>query len=105
MEQQLNIDQIPKQFCDKIMVGSSNQVFILMPIVGTNATAFVITPEHAKDLLKKLSEQVLNFEKNVRTIAEVDAGIPSPIQMSDLPPNSDDSSANCNLKCNELNDL
>jgi hypothetical protein len=80
----LDINQVPKQFSEQMVVGSNNQFFVLIPIAGTNATAYAITPEHAKVLAKTLTEHVENFEKNVRKIDI--GGMPSPIQRSDLPP-------------------
>ncbi len=83
----INIDQIPKQFCEKMVIGSNNQFFVLIPIVGATATAFAITPEHAKSLVKTLAEHVARFEQNIRPIPDMGGAIPSPIQTSDLPPN------------------
>ena len=85
---QIDLNQVPKQFCEKMVIGSNNQFFVVVPIVGTNATAFAITPEHAKNLAKVLTEHVVKFEKNVRAIPELHGAIPSPIQSSDLPPNN-----------------
>jgi hypothetical protein len=87
---QINIDQIPKQFSERTVVGSNNQFFVLMPVVGTNATAFALTPEHAKSLSKVLSERVEKFEKTVRTIPDPKGAVLSPIQTTDLPPNDGD---------------
>ncbi len=84
---QININQIPKQFSEKMLVGSNNQFFVIVPIVGSNATAYAITPEHAKSLVKMLQEHVAKFEMNVRDIPELNGAVPSPIQTSDLPPN------------------
>lgn len=83
---QININQIPKQFCEKMLVGSNNQFFVVVPVVGTNATAYAITPEHAKSLVKTLSEHVARFETNIRPIPDMGGAVPSPIQTSDLPP-------------------
>jgi hypothetical protein len=83
---QINIDQIPKQFCEKMLIGSNNQFFVVIPIVGANATAYAITPEHAKSLVKTLSEHVAKFETNIRPIPDMGGAVPSPIQTSDLPP-------------------
>ena len=83
---QINIDQIPKQFCEKMVVGSNNQFFVVIPVVGSTATAYAITPEHAKSLAKTLTEHVAKFEMNIRPIPDMGASVPSPIQTSDLPP-------------------
>lgn len=82
----INIEQVPKQFSENMIVGSNNQIFVLIPVVGINATAYAITPEHAKGLAKQLTAHIERFEKNVRKI-EIE-GVASPIQRSDLPPNT-----------------
>jgi hypothetical protein len=84
----VDIGQLPKQFCENIVVGSNDQMFMLITLVGVNAVAYAITPEHAKNLVKALSEQVERFEKNVRPIADLSKGLASPIQMSELGGNS-----------------
>jgi hypothetical protein len=84
--QNIDLNQIAKQFCERVIVGSSDQFFVLIPIVGTNATAYALTPEHAKNLVKVLSEHITKFEANVREIKDINAAIPSPIQTGDLPP-------------------
>ena len=84
---QVNPDQVPKKFCEKMLIGSNNQFFVVMPFVGTNATAYALTPEHAKSLVKTLSAHVAKFETNIRPIPDMGAAVPSPIQTSDLPPN------------------
>ena len=83
---QANLDQVPKQFCEKMLIGSNNQFFVVMPFVGSNATAYALTPEHAKSLLKTLSQHVAKFETNIRPIPDMGGSVPSPIQTSDLPP-------------------
>jgi hypothetical protein len=84
--QQINLDQVPKQFCEKMLIGSNNQFFVVMPFTGADAAAYAITPEHAKSLLKTLQEHVAKFEKNIRPIPDMGGAVPSPIQTSDLPP-------------------
>lgn len=85
---QINISEIPKQFCEKMLVGSNNQFFVVVPVVGTSATAYAITPEHAKSLARTLAEHVAKFEVNIRPIPDMGGAVPSPIQTSDLPPNN-----------------
>jgi len=87
---QININQIPKQFCEKMVIGSNNQFFVVIPVVGATATAYAITPEHAKSLAKTLTEHVAKFEMNIRPIPDMGNAVPSPIQTSDLPPHGDE---------------
>lgn len=87
----INIDQIAKQFCERAVVGSNNQFFILIPMVGGTATAYAITPEHAKVLAKTLQEHVDKFEKNFRQLPDSSTGQPSPMQKSDFSSNDGES--------------
>jgi hypothetical protein len=80
---EINIDQLPKQFSENIIVGSNDQTFIFVVLVGSNAVAYALSPEHAKNVSKVLSTHIERFEKNVRTIRE---GTPSPLQRSELGP-------------------
>lgn len=80
-QQEINLEQIPKQFAERAVIGSNNQFFVIVPIVGMNATAYALTPEHAKELSVSLANHVAKFEKDVRPILD---GVPSPIQKPDL---------------------
>lgn len=80
---------MPKQFAERSIIGSNNQYFVFIPLVGANGNAYALTPEHAKELLKNLSTHVANFEKNIRPIQE---GVPSPIQKQDVDSSGKDGS-------------
>lgn len=62
-------------------------------LVGGNATAYAITPEHAKNMVKILSEHVEKFEKDVRPIRDVSASVRSPLQPSELGSNGKEGSS------------
>ena len=83
---QIDLNQLGKQFCDNCVVGMNNEAFFLIPIAGQQATAYVLTPEHAKRLSQSLTHYVQLYEKNNRPItSNWTEHMPSPIQMTDLP--------------------
>ncbi|MBU6321652.1 MAG: hypothetical protein KGI78_00615 [Patescibacteria group bacterium] len=82
-EHPLDLNQIPKQLCENVLVGANGESFMLGMIVGNNLSPFALTPEHAKRLAKLLAEKVAIFEREYRPIDE-EQKIPSPMQISDL---------------------
>ena len=38
MEQKINLDQLSKQYCENIIVGSNDQIFMLITLVGIHLT-------------------------------------------------------------------
>ena len=88
--QPLDLNQVPKQLCENVLVGFNGESFLMGMAVGTNLTPYALTPEHAKRLAKLLTEKVATFESQYRKIDE-NPKIPSPMQISDLggaPPES-----------------
>ena len=88
--QSLDLNQVPKQLCENVLVGFNGESFLMGMAVGTNLTPYALTPEHAKRLAKLLTEKVETFEKQYRPIDE-NPKIPSPMQISDLGSDSPDS--------------
>lgn len=82
-EHPLDLNQIPKQLCENVLVGFNGESFMLGMIVGNSLAPFALTPEHAKRLAKLLATKVADFEKQYRPIDE-EQKIPSPMQISDL---------------------
>ncbi len=81
----MDLNKLPKQFCDSISIAYSPEYFAFAMFSGQNGNAYAITPEHAKRLLQYLSYNLENYEKTFGTInAEWSPGIQSPIQMIDL---------------------
>jgi hypothetical protein len=82
----------PKQFCDNVNGGFSNESFLLALFSGQNATVFTFTPAHMKKFSQWARHQVDTFEKQYGEIkAEWNPNVPSPIQAKDLknPPEDD----------------
>jgi hypothetical protein len=81
--QPLDLNQVPKQLCENVLIGFNGESFMLGMIVGNNISPFALTPEHAKRLAKLLNEKIGLFEKQFRHIDE-EQKIPSPMQITDL---------------------
>ena len=81
----MDMNQIPKQFCDNITAGYSSEFFVLALKNGNNMAAYSLTPQHAKRLAQYMTHQVAQFEKEHGPIkAEWSMNIQSPIQPGDL---------------------
>ena len=81
--QPLDLNQVPKQLCENVLIGFNGESFLFGMVVGNNLAPYALTPEHAKRLAKLLAEKVETFEKQFRPIDE-EQKIPSPMQISDL---------------------
>lgn len=81
----MDLQKIPKQFCENITVAYSPEYFILAMLTGQNVNAYSLTPQHAKRLMQYLQYNVDNFEKNFGEIkAQWTPGVESPLQLVDL---------------------
>lgn len=81
----IDLKKVPKQFCDNIIIGFSQESFAVGMLNGENATFYAVTPQHAKRLSQYLAKQIEEYEKKWGVIqAEWKPGIESPIQTKDL---------------------
>jgi hypothetical protein len=81
----MDLNKIPKQFCENITVAYSPEYFIIAMITGQNVNAYSLTPQHAKRLQQYLQYNIENFEKNFGEIkANWTPGVESPLQLVDL---------------------
>lgn len=81
----MDLNKIPKQFCENITVAYSPEYFIMAMITGQNVNAYSLTPQHAKRLQQYLQYNIENFEKNFGEIkANWTPGVESPLQLVDL---------------------
>lgn len=85
METDLN--KVPKQFCENVFAGHSQENFVLIMSVGETATAYALTPQHMKRLIQSLMHQVTEYEQKFGVIdATWSPGIESPMQTKDIHP-------------------
>ncbi|MEK7144514.1 MAG: DUF3467 domain-containing protein [Patescibacteria group bacterium] len=81
----MDFNKIPKQFCENVVAGHSQENFVMLMSVGETATAYALTPAHMKRLVQSLSHQVEEYEKKFGAIAaKWSPGIESPIQSKDI---------------------
>ncbi len=81
----MDFNKIPKQFCENVTAGHSEEYFVLMLSVGESLAAYALTPQHMKRLTQSLAHQVEEYEKQFGVIrAEWSPGIQSPIQSKDI---------------------
>ena len=81
----MDLNKIPKQFCDNVTIAYSAEYFALALTAGQNVNAYSLTPAHAKRLVQYLSYNIENYERSFGEIqAKWAPGIESPIQMIDL---------------------
>ena len=79
----MDFNKIPKQFCENVVAGHSQENFVLLMSVGETAHAYALTPQHMKRLAQSLAHQVEDYEKSFGVInAKWSAGHrePHPIQ-------------------------
>ena len=81
----MDFNKIPKQFCENVVVGHSQENFVMLMSVGEAVSAYALTPQHMKRLTQSLAHQVEEYEKSFGTInAKWSPGIESPIQSKDI---------------------
>ena len=81
----MDFNKIPKQFCENVVAGHSEENFVMLMSVGETAHAYALTPAHMKRLVQSLSHQVGEYEKKFGPIsAKWSPGIESPIQSKDI---------------------
>ena len=80
----MDLKNAPKQFCDNIQIGYSDDFFIMATLSGNTATVFALTPQHAKKLAQYLEHNIADYEKKFGKIdAEWVNGVRSPLQISE----------------------
>ena len=81
----MDFNKIPKQFCENVVAGHSQENFVMLLSAGETATAYALTPQHMKRLVQSLSHQVAEYEQKFGVInAQWSPGIESPIQSKDI---------------------
>lgn len=81
----MDLNKLPKQFCDNVNMGFSAEALVLALMSGQNVSVFALSPEHAKRLSLSLAYNLKEYEKNFGEIkTEWIPGVESPIQLIDL---------------------
>ncbi|MEK7530834.1 MAG: hypothetical protein AAB573_03115 [Patescibacteria group bacterium] len=81
----MDIQKVPKQFCDNISVAYSQEFFVMTMLTGEVGETYALTPQHMKRLAQYLAHQIADYERKFSVInAEWKPGIESPIQTKDI---------------------
>lgn len=81
----MDLAKIPKQFCENVIAGHTEESFVVLMSAGETAHAYALTPAHMKRLVQSLSHQVAEYEKKFGVItAKWSPGITSPLQTKDI---------------------
>ena len=81
----MDLNKVPKQFCENVVIGLSQELFVMGMLNGEGGSFFALTPQHMKRLSQYLSHQIAEYEKNFSVInAEWSPFVQSPIQTKDL---------------------
>jgi len=82
MNQKVDLNNVPKQFCENVTAAFSKEFFVIAMQTGGNAIAYALTPQHAKRLAQYMNHQISEYEKqNGEIDAKWDPNIKSPIQI------------------------
>ena len=81
---QVDINQLPKKFCDGALGAYSKELFTFALTSGNSLDSFATTPQIMKSIAEWLGSQVQNYEKQFGVIDMTPPKIQSPIQMGDL---------------------
>ena len=89
----IDLNKVPKQFCDNISAAFSQEFFVMTMLTGETGTTFALTPQHMKRLAQYLGHQIADYEKQYGAInAEWTPGVQSPIQTKDISGSTDQKS-------------
>jgi hypothetical protein len=80
----LNLDQLPKKFCDGAVGGHTKEFFSFALTSGNNLDSFATTPKVMKSIAVWIQGQVRSYEKQFGEIDMTPSGTISPIQAADL---------------------
>ena len=80
----INMNQLPKKFCDGAIGGFAKEIFSFALTSGNNLDSFATTPQTMKSIAIWMNNQVQNYEKQFGEIDMTPPKIQSPIQMTDL---------------------
>ena len=80
----VNMNQLPKKFCDGAIGGFGRDLFSFALTSGNNLDPFATTPQTMKSIAIWIDGQIKDYEKQFGTIDMTPPKIQSPIQFSDL---------------------
>jgi len=80
----IDINQLPKKFCDGAIGAYGKELFSFVLTSGNNLDSFASTPQIMKSIAIWMNEQIQRYEKQFGEIDMTPPEIQSPIQSADL---------------------
>ena len=80
----VDINQLPKKFCDGAIGGYNKEVFSFALTSGNSLDSFAVTPQVMKSISVWMNGQIQGYEKQFGEIDMLPPDIQSPIQAADL---------------------
>ncbi len=80
----ININDLPKKFCEQSFGSFGKEVFVVSLISGKNLDTYALTPQIMKSISRWMNGQVETYESKYGEINMEPAPIQSPIQSNDL---------------------
>ncbi len=80
----IDINQLPKKFCDGALGAYSKEFFTFAITSGNNLDPYATTPQVMKSIAIWIQGQIENYEKQFGEIDMTPPKIQSPIQIADL---------------------
>lgn len=80
----INMNQLPKKFCDGAIGAYGKEFFSFALTSGNNVDSFMSTPQIMKSISIWMNNQVSSYEKQFGEIDMTPPQIQSPLQMNDL---------------------
>lgn len=80
----INMNQLPKKFCDGAIGSFSKDMFAFALTSGNNLDSFATTPQVMKSIAVWMNEQIKNYENVHGEIDMTPPKIQSPMQISDI---------------------
>lgn len=80
----INMNQLPKKFCDGAIGAFGKDLFSFALTSGNNLDSFATTPQIMKSIAMWINGQVQSYENQFGEIDMTPPKISSPIQMADL---------------------
>lgn len=80
----VDINQLPKKFCDGAIGGYGKEVFSFALTSGNNLDPYAATPQTMKGISLWIAAQIASYEKQFGVIDMTPPEIASPLQAADL---------------------
>lgn len=85
----IDINQLPKKFCDGAIGGFGRDLFSFALTSGNNLDSFATTPQIMKSIALWMNSRIADYEKQFGEIDMTPPKIISPISIDDLRGSSD----------------